>query len=382
MKCGSNHWKVDGTRLTLTRERGTKEVLEGAAFLLLGAGLVAFWLHTKRAQQDPRYLVYMGVCVLAGFHRLLLRWHIVVDQESRTVKRTLGLGVPFFGSTHALQEFRHVEMRGLEGNPRQRVFRSRCTVLLGTHDTPFILAGSEDREEALALAEAVSRHTGLGLSVDGGRARSADERLSAAPLGDSLPVPPVGNRIQVARHPEGLQLTLPAPGWCLAYKLQAALAILIAVGGSAFILVSWARVLGVSFPGFLLPVAMALLLVAFGGYLLWRVAGEATHFWRITASSKGLDLSREGRWVETRHTRIPTYRLKDIELREQAVGMSRRPAPDLSLRLWGPSGAEVAIEHAEGVLSLGAGLPREELEWTEKLLRRAVATRRDTAVSG
>ncbi|NMO22966.1 hypothetical protein HPC49_45605 [Pyxidicoccus fallax] len=372
-----------GSRLTIRRERRQGDLVTGVGFLAFGVGLAFFLFRTERLSGDLKSWWMLGLCVAAGLHFLLSRWQVVVDREAGTARRTLGLGVPLLRTEYSLREFDRVDLYGDEEEAREHVLTQPCAVRLGGPGRALVLAGSNDRQEAVALAEAVSRLLGLGLSVDGGRVRAMEERLSAAPLTDTPPEPPPGSRIYVTRHAQGLQVRLPPQGWSLARKGQAVVAGLIAVGVPAFIMGSWVYKLGVRLPQFLTPIGMSLFIAACGAFLLWRLAGEASLGWTITASSKGLEVSRYGRGENSRPERIPRARLQDINLRPLLTQKQRHiHMPPLRPGSPGDRNVEVAIEHDAGVLALGGGLRRVELEWLEETLRRAVATRRDVASQG
>jgi hypothetical protein len=79
---------------------------------------------------------------------------------------------------------------------------------------------------------------------------------------------------------------------------------------------------------------------------------------------------------EARPTRIPMQQIRDVDVRLHSdgapkVGVSREPTTPMLI-----------IDQTQGgLVALGAGLPREELEWTAGRLRQVLAElrRRRTA---
>ncbi|RJS20835.1 hypothetical protein DRW03_19365 [Corallococcus sp. H22C18031201] len=289
------------------------------------------------------------------------QWRL--DRATDTVERW---SLAFGRSTverYALSQFTHVELRergpiadaGLVSSVLYRV------VLKGPEHT-LILAGSHDEDETRALAEAVTRVLGGGLSIKGGPVRGVDERLSAAPLRHLPPEPPPGSHIRASRAPQGLGLWLPATGWRPRRLVQAAIAGLIGLVSPPAFLGLWASRVGMAQETAWIPATTVGFLVLAGGYLFWRVAREATSGWHIAASSRGLEVVRLGRWARREPVRIPATRIHDIDLRQSSDGAR------------GERELGVIVDHDGGELALGMGLPRASLEWTEGMLRRALAT--------
>ncbi|MBZ4421109.1 hypothetical protein [Myxococcus sp. RHSTA-1-4] len=281
-----------------------------------------------------------------------------MNRESRRVERHSRLLWSVSRTEAAFEQFTRVEVRSHHRAPDE-------VVLQGAQPgRAIVLARSHDRDEVLELARAASRVLGGGLQVDGGHTRSVDERLSAAPLRETQPSPPMGSHIRVARESGVLTVTLPARGWRPLYVAQAGIATLVGVAGPILFGWAWARSQGWTSANVLKPAVGCLVLFVCGSYLLWRVMREATSGWLIKASSRGLEVSRHGRWASGRLTRIAASKVWDIDLR---VGTRNN--------LWGE---RVVVDYEGGDVAVGTGLPRESLEWTEAMLRRALATRPDS----
>ncbi|RKG71782.1 hypothetical protein D7V80_00330 [Corallococcus sp. CA054B] len=116
------------------------------------------------------------------------------------------------------------------------------------------------------------------------------------------------------------------------------------------------------------PLIALVVFLSLGGLLLWSVIREITTGWSLVASSRGIEYSRTRSGKPGDVTRIPAPQIEDIDIRETDEESFRSLA--------------VVIEHKKGFVWMGAGLSREELEWTETMLRRALATRRGPPADG
>lgn len=170
-----------------------------------------------------------------------------------------------------------------------------------------------------------------------------------------------GSRIRVRHGAQGLELRLPGCGWRPRFVVKAAIALVITLGCATVFALLWARALGFRHLASLQPVLILSALLSMGGLLLWTVFQEVTLGWSLTASSRGIEYSRTGSKNSQEITRIPASQIEDVDL---------RMADEKFFQNLG-----VVIEHRKGFVWLGEGLSREELEWTEMMLRRALATR-------
>ncbi|WP_223636877.1 hypothetical protein [Corallococcus sp. EGB] len=296
-------------------------------------------------------------------HQLTSAWKAQLNKDTHTLKLRSGFSRFLSSSTHPLESFTSVALsphgRGAGDNSR---FWGYYSVELKSPTRTVRVSGSDDREEALELAQALSRFMGVDLSVDGGHARPADARLAAEPL-DSHQAPPSlppGSRIQFHQGERELVLRLPGCGWKPFFVAKAGIALLIAGGGPAAFAVAWARTYGLRHLASRELLMVLGVFLFLGGLLLWSVIREVTMGWSLTASSRGIEYSRTGPRKPREVTRIPATQLEDIDLRETGGKDFRH--------------LTVVIEHRKGFVCIGAGLSRQELEWTETMLRRALAT--------
>ncbi|MCY1046878.1 hypothetical protein OV208_36575 [Corallococcus sp. bb12-1] len=330
--------------------------------LVAALGFPVFSLSTGILSNNGHiWLLMVGLGALAA-HHLASRWKVLLNLENRTLWRRTGYRESFTGKAQPLEPFTSValRMRGQAASDGP-FFAKAYSVALVSPARAVTLSHSDDREEALELAQAVSRFLGLGLSVEGGQSRPVTARLEEAPLTDGgIPALPSGSGIRFTQGGRGLTLELPPCGWSFVYAAQAALALLIGVGGPAFFLVQWSRTFGLRSAASTVPVITCAILVACGAFLFWRVARESTTGWTVIASSRGIQLTRHGPWRPRQVTRLPALRIQDIDLRDMRTETSR--------------GRSVVIEHDVGIVQLGMDLSQAELEWTETVLRRALAT--------
>ncbi|WP_375745366.1 hypothetical protein NR800_11515 [Corallococcus interemptor] len=302
-------------------------------------------------------------CVWAAY-QLTSGWKALLNKETQLLRLWSGVGVFFSANTHPLDSFSSVALspRGKAGGAsRDWGFYS---VELKSPTRTVQVSGSDDREEALELAQALSRFLGVDLSVDGGHARPVDARLEAVPLeGDqTLPSLPPGSRIRVRQSAQGWVLELPGCGWRPHSVIKAGIALVIAVGGPTVFGLLWVRSFGLRHLVSREPMIALCVFLSLGGLLLWSVIREISRGWFLTASARGIEYSRTGSGTPRKVTRLPASQIEDIDLRETDENHFRN--------------LTVVIEHKKGFVWMGAGLSREELEWTETMLRRALATPR------
>ncbi|MFB1482934.1 hypothetical protein [Corallococcus sp. RDP092CA] len=297
--------------------------------------------------------------------QLMSAWKAQLNKETHLLKVWSGVSVFFSARTHPLESFTSVALSppGKASVSGSRQW-GRYAVELKSPTRTVQVSGSDDREEALALAQALSRFLGVELSVDGGHARPPDARLEAPPLDGEQASPslPPGSRIQVQQRGRELVLRLPGCGWRPLFIMKAGIALVIAVGGPAAVGFAWVRAYSLRQLASWEPLSLVGVLLLLGGLLLWSVIREVTLGWALTASSRGIEYSRTGSGKPREVTRIPATQIEDIDLRET----DERDFQKLA----------VVIEHRKGFVWMGAGLSREELEWTETMLRRALSTPR------
>lgn len=312
----------------------------------------------------PAWAMALLVCVWAAY-QLTSYWKVLLAKDTHLLKLQSGAGVFFSSNTHPLESFTSVALaerrKSAAGSYGDFGFYS---VELKTPTRTVRVSGSDDREEALELAQALSRFLGVDLSVDGGHARPPHARLEAAPLEveQALPSLPPGSRIRVRQGAQGLVLQLPGCGWRPLFVAKASIALVIAVGGPAVFGLGWVRAYGLRNLASREPMMALVVFLSLGGFLLWSVIREVTMGWSLVASSRGIEYSRTGSGKPGEVTRIPASQIDDIDLREMDEPHFRH--------------LTVVIEHRKGIVWMGAGLSRAELEWTETMLRRALATHR------
>ncbi|AFE05394.1 hypothetical protein COCOR_03698 [Corallococcus coralloides DSM 2259] len=367
MRCGTHRWSVSGPFLTIEHEVRPIEgwLYRGALLLSLAFPVIAF--TTGFFAGEVRVWILMVALGGLAVHHLTSRWKVLLNLETRSVWRRTGYREALGAKTEPLETFTAVALYQRDKGSTEGLFIAKVYVvaLLGTSET-VVLSHSDDREEAVELAQAVSKFLGLGLSVEGGQSRSVTARLEEAPLsGERLPDLPHGSGIQFRQDARGLTLELPPCGWRPAYAAQGAFAVLVAVGGPLFLLRQLRQTLGQQAASSQVMVIASSLFIACGAFFWWWVAREATSRWSINASSRGIEATRYGPWRARKVLRLPRSRIEDIDVRDARTHVSR--------------GRGIVIEHDKGSELLGMDLSQEELEWAGTVLRRALATRTSPA---
>ncbi|MBN8232107.1 hypothetical protein JYK02_31785 [Corallococcus macrosporus] len=362
MRCGTHDWSISGPLLNIQHKVGPIDgwLARGAALVVVAFPAVAY---VTGLFGDVRIWLLMMAMGAVSLHHLTSRWKVVLDQQARTVWRRAGVREALGAKPQPLESFTSVALYMRDKGSTEGLFIAKVYVvaLLGPSGA-LVLSHSDDRDEALSLAQAVARFLGLGLSVEGGQSRSVTARLEEAPLTDErLPDLPAGSSIQFKQDARGLTLELPACGWRPEYAAQAAFAVVIAVGGPLFLLKQWRQMFGMQSAASPVPIIVSTFFVACGAAFWWWVAREATSRWSINASSRGIELTRYGPWRGRKVTRLPASRIQDIDVRDARTKVSR--------------GRGIVIEHDKGRELLGMDLSQEELEWAGIVLRRALATR-------
>ncbi|QAT85931.1 hypothetical protein EJ065_4378 [Corallococcus coralloides] len=296
-------------------------------------------------------------------NQLTSDWKALLNKETQLLKLRSGVGVFFSANTHPLESFTSVALSSRGKGGGGSIDWGFYSVELKSPTRTVAVSGSNDRDEALELAQALSRFLGVDLSVDGGHARPADARLEADPLerDQASPSLPPGSRIRVRHSAQGLVLQLPGCGWRPLFVMKAGIALVIAVGGPTVFGLAWVRTFGLRQLTSAEPLIALAVFLSLGGLLLWSVIREVNRGWSLAASSRGIEHSRTGGGKPREVTRLPASQIEDIDLRETEEKLFRS--------------LTVVIEHKKGFVRIGAGLSREELEWTETMLRRALATR-------
>jgi hypothetical protein len=399
--CGSNRWWLEDARLFIRRERGAKELLLGIACLLVSAGL-GFYVVRAEDWDHRLVVVVLGTFVL-GLYNALGVWEVTLHGGRGRVSWAWGLGVPLFQRTRPLTAFDRVQVTTPEHRSNEPVRAKDCVVqLAGGNGAPHLLAGSDDRDEALTLAEAVARHARLGVQVGGGRVRSYEELVSSAPgsararpsteaplgtrVGDgrarsdeardegtgvdsafvepSLPPPP-GCRVQVREAEGRLEVLLPAPDWEGGYLSRAVVGVLLV--GLALVACGFVASLRTSWELFA-AVALIMLVPLGAGVAFVRRALEGVRTtWRVTVTRPGLEVVRDGRGAP-QTTRVPALVIRDVDVR-----VHREGAPGVGL-FQEATCPMLVIERQDGTHhTLGAGLPLGELKWAAARLRQALA---------
>ncbi|RKH48336.1 hypothetical protein D7Y23_20450 [Corallococcus sp. AB050B] len=363
MRCGSHRWSISGPFLTIQHEVRPLDAWLARGALLVALAFPVLTLTTGFFAGEWRLWFLMLAMGALAAHHLMSRWKVLLNLDARTLWRHTGYREAFGGATQPLESFASVALYMRDKGSTAGLFNPKVYIvaLLGPTD-PVVLSHSDDREEARELAQAVSRFLGLGLSVDGGQSRDINARLEEAPLtGERLPDLPYGSGIQFRQDARGLTLELPACGWRPKYAAQAAVAVLIAVGGPLFLVMQLRKLFGSQAASMQVVVIASAVFIAVGAFFWLWVAREATSRWSLNASSRGIELTRHGPWRRRKVMRLPASRIQDIDVRDARTHVSR--------------GRGIVIEHDQGRELLGMGLSQEELEWAEKVLRRALATR-------
>ncbi|WP_309896560.1 hypothetical protein [Archangium sp.] len=401
--CGGNRWWTQEAKLFIRRERGATELVLGGVCLLasVGLGLYVVWAE----EWSPTLVLCVLGLFCLGLYNALGVWEVTLHAGRGRVFWAWGLGWPLFRRTRLLTAFDRVQVVTPEHRSGEPVQATDCMVqLAGEGGPPHLLAGSDDRDEALTLAEAVARHARLGLQVGGGRVRPYEELSSSAPgrtkvlsspevrPGSSAPgsarplsspdareeatgatsalvepptPPPLGCRVQVREAEGRSEVLLPAPGWDGGFRSGAAVGVVMGVLG----LVPWGVAVAVQASwGFFAFVTLVALAPLGACVVFMRRALVGVHTtWRLTVSRAGVEVVRAGVGAP-QTTRIPAQHLRDVDVRELREG-----APGVGL-FQEASCPMLVLERQDGEYqAMGAGLPRQELEWAAARLRQALA---------
>ncbi|WP_257461609.1 hypothetical protein [Archangium lipolyticum] len=380
-RCGANRWWIDDATLHVRRERGVKRVLKGVAALALSAA-GSFFL-VKGGSWDPQALLLVALAFAYGLKSTLGVWEVSLDRVRGKVSWVWGLGVPMFRWSRRVADFDRVRLFTQEQSP------VRDVRLVGPGRDQLLASGT-DPDEVFALAEAVVRHVRLGLQVGTGRVRPPGEldsperaralaqlsaRLQGAGAGSLLdasrsepievPAPPPGCRVRVHEGDGQWRLILPEPGWVNGFRVQFGMGVVtlvLTVGVCGYLLsLSMEALL------YLTVMPFVLVLGLFGARFVWKAAMGAITTCHLSVSRPGLAVERSTSGL-TRPIRIPAHLIRDIDVRDHSDG-----APMTGV--FEPSTCPMLIiDRSDGkLLALGAGLPREELEWAAALVRQRLA---------
>ncbi|WNG44153.1 hypothetical protein F0U60_08575 [Archangium minus] len=366
-RCGDDQWWVDGSRLIIQYESKRSRLIRGG-FLLFTAAASGAWL-VARPREFLSPLLVLVFSLISGLEQLLGVRRIVLERgEHGRVTWGRGLGIPFYRSERPLAAFTQVRLLTSESQS-QRTPPGKV-VLHGPEGVALPLSSTHDDDEALALAEAVARHAGLGLQVDGGRVRSFEETTAREgsrfrswkeerPT-SSKPKAPTSVRIQVAEQDGRLVATLSAPGW-LGYRWQLGTEMgVLGLGLVPCYLVNNSfRSLA---PGVVLSLLGGAAVILGMGFMSLRETLNAMRTTcRLTVSRQGLEVTWAG--GRTREPiRIAAHLIRDIDVRAHLQQGERRARPML------------VIEREGGeLLALGAKLPREALTELAGRLRQRLA---------
>ncbi|WNG47660.1 hypothetical protein F0U60_28690 [Archangium minus] len=173
-KCGSNRWWLDDAKLVIRRQRRLPDVLKGLGILALSAGMA--WL--MRLEVNLEFVVYGLAGVSFGLYYTLGAWEVTLHRVSQRASWRWGLGVPLFTRNRVVADTDRVQLvtsKGTSSDWRPHTYSIHLTGVSKSET----LAGSDDYDEALELAEAVARHMRRGLQVDDGRVRSFESERVA-----------------------------------------------------------------------------------------------------------------------------------------------------------------------------------------------------------
>lgn len=352
-QCGGNQWWIDGAKLVIRRQRRSVDIYTGLGALAGSAALA--WLYLQKPKLDYLGMFYVLVGVCYGISSALGTWEVTLNRVSGRGLWHWGLGVRLFSWNKVVANTDRVQLvtaKGTTSDWRTTAYSVHLTGGSKSED----LAGSDNYDEALELAEAVARHMRLGFQIDDGRVQAGPAEPLSSP-------PPPGCRVQVREVGEQRVVELPAPGWVVSYRLQAGVCsvlMLAPVGLAAYLHlrhhVSWQTVAMLS-PLLLLP-------TVFSGFFL-RGVWEGVHSsWHITVSPWGMELKSVGPRAEPA-TRWGTRLIREIDVREQTGG---------NMRVSDSTCPMLVIERHDGTtVAFGEGLPREELEWAAARIRQELA---------
>ncbi|QRN97741.1 hypothetical protein JRI60_01240 [Archangium violaceum] len=380
-RCGANRWWIDDARLHVRRERGVKRVLKGVAALALSAGLSLFLV--KAGSWDPQGLLAVALSLAYGLQRALGVWEVSLDRVRGKVSWVWGLGVPMLRWSRRVADFDRVRLFTQEQSP------ARDVRLIGPGRDQLVARGA-DPDEVFALAEAVVRHVRLGLQVGTGRVRPPGEldsperaralaqlsaRLQGVGEGSALeasrsepievPEPPPGCRVRVHEEDGQWRLILPEPGWVNGFRFQFGMGVvtlMLTLGAGGYLLS-----LTLETVSLLMVMPFVLVLGLFGARFMWKAMMGAITTCHLSVSRPGLAVERSTSGL-TQPLRIPAQLIRDVDVRDHSEG-----AP--LMNLFDPSTCPMLIiDRYDGKqLTLGAGLPREELEWAAALVRQRLA---------
>ncbi|NOK08132.1 hypothetical protein [Corallococcus exercitus] len=288
MRCGTHDWSISGPFLNIQHKVGPIDgwLARGAALVVVAFPAIAY---ATGLFGDVRIWFLMMAMGAVSLHHLTSRWKVVLDQEARTVWRRAGVREALGAKPQPLESFTSVALYMRDKGSTEGLFIAKVYVvaLMGPSGA-LVLSHSDDRDEALSLAQAVARCLGLGLSVEGGQSRSVTARLEEAPLtGERLADLPYGSGIQFKQDARGLTLELPPCGWRPTYAAQAAFAVLIAVGGPLLLLRKLHEMFGDGATTSQVPIIASALFVACGAFFWWWVAREATSRWHRHRARQG-----------------------------------------------------------------------------------------------
>ncbi|QRK12657.1 hypothetical protein JQX13_23060 [Archangium violaceum] len=366
-RCGDDLWWVDGSRLLIQCERKRSRLIRGG-FLLFTAAASGAWLVARPGEFLSPLLVLV-LSLTSGLEQLLGVRRIVLERgEHGRITWGRGLGIPFYRSERPLAAFTHVRLLTSESQS-QRTPPGKV-LLHGPGGAALPLSSTRDDDEALALAEAVARHAGLGLQVDGGRVRSFEETTAREGSRfrswkeerstSSEPEAPASARIQVAEQEGRLVATLSAPGWrgC-GWRLGTEIGVLGLGLVPCYLVIDSFRSLA---PGVVLSLLGGAAFILGMGFMSLRKTLDAMRTTcRLTVSRQGLEVAWAGGRARE-PIRIAAHLIRDIDVRVHRPQGEQRALPML------------VIEREGGeLLALGAELPREALTELAGRLRQRLA---------
>jgi hypothetical protein len=380
-RCGDNRWWIDDAILHVRREREPWAVVKGVVSLAVSAGISLFLV--KERSWNPGWLYGAVFTFGYGLYSALGVWEVSLDRVRGKVSWAWGVGVLQFRWTRRVEDFDRVRLF-LREDSEERDVR-----LAGSGKEQRVASG-DDPDEVLALAEAVVRHIRLGLQVGTGRVRPPGEldsperaralaqlsaRLQGAEGGAALealrpapvevPAPPPGCRVQVREEDGQWRLSLPEPGWVEGFRFQSWVgvgALVLTVGVSGYLLSLHLDTLTL-----LMVMPFPLVLGLLGASFAWKAAMGAITTCHFSVSRPGLEVERSTSGL-AHPQRIAAHLIRDIDVRDHADG-----APMTGV-LKPSTCPMLIIERYDGkLLALGAGLPREELEWAAAVLRQRLA---------
>ncbi|MHA7631501.1 hypothetical protein [Corallococcus sp. M7] len=171
MLCGSHRWSVSGPFLIIEHEVRPIERWLYRGALLLSLALPVIALTTGFFAGEVRVWIMMVALGALAVHHLTSRWKVLLNLETRSVWRRTGYRETLGAKTQPLEPFTSVALYQRDKGPTTGLFIAKVYVVaLMRPSESVVLSHSDDREEAVELAQAVSRFLGMGLSVEGDRA--------------------------------------------------------------------------------------------------------------------------------------------------------------------------------------------------------------------